>query len=519
MFQIRQAPRKFLQLSLYSVLIFASACLPLTGRPTPAEDIDRVYTQGAETMIARMTQENGETAIAQGTQVALLTDRAAEQPPTDTLPPPPAQPTLTDTIPAATDTPIPPTETATAVPCDRAQFLMDVTIPPDSSIPTGATFTKTWRIQNVGSCTWTQDYVIVLASGSAMGNITVFSVPGVIPPAGVVDISVFLTAPATPGFFEGYWMLRNPTGSLFGAGPAGNTPFPIRIRTVQLARGNYDFDLLLNYCAATWRSAAGPLACPGNAQDSNGAVVLVSQPVLETGESYANALLTRPNQALTGWISGQYPLYTVRDQDHFLAEIGCQLGSQGCDMNFQVDFLSPNGQLTNLGAWREIYDGLTTQIDIDLSVLAGRTGNFILTVTSNTSVPFSDALWFAPRIQNLLPSTNEVLTWTLEGRSAISCDELRVYRTSQNSAEARAYACGNPFEIGRTTLTFDEVAQLLLWIERLADFEAEYFRAAQGEPLISWIEFNGSGVANASDRDIEAINNFAVRLFSRMTGF
>ena len=39
--------------------------------------------------------------------------------------------------------------------CDQAQFVSDLTAPDGSSFAPGAAFTKTWRLMNIGTCTWT----------------------------------------------------------------------------------------------------------------------------------------------------------------------------------------------------------------------------------------------------------------------------------------------------------------------------------------------------------------------------
>ena len=44
---------------------------------------------------------------------------------------------------------------------DRAQFVTDVTVPDGTKYDPGATFTKTWRLRNVGTCTWTTAYTMV----------------------------------------------------------------------------------------------------------------------------------------------------------------------------------------------------------------------------------------------------------------------------------------------------------------------------------------------------------------------
>jgi len=182
------------------------ACLPvamLAGplfQPTPTT-MDPFATAQAEVTL---------TAIA-------LTQNA----PTPTFIPATATP-----IPA-TNTPLP---TATAVSyCDWVTFLKDVTIPDGTEFAQGETFTKTWRLKNRGTCTWTTDYMLVFTSGDSMGGTTAVRLPGNVAPGQTVDVSIPFTAPIRNGHFIGYWMLRNPSGLLFGYGEAANKAFYVDI--------------------------------------------------------------------------------------------------------------------------------------------------------------------------------------------------------------------------------------------------------------------------------------------------
>ena len=47
---------------------------------------------------------------------------------------------------------------ATQTCTDRAQFVADVTVPDGTRYDPGATFTKTWRLRNIGTCTWTTSW-------------------------------------------------------------------------------------------------------------------------------------------------------------------------------------------------------------------------------------------------------------------------------------------------------------------------------------------------------------------------
>jgi hypothetical protein len=148
--------------------------------------------------------------------------------------PPTAIPATATPVPA-TSTPVPSTNTAvpTAVTyCDWVAFVKDVTIPDGTQMATGEVFTKVWRLKNRGTCTWTPDYMLVYTSGDQMGSTTAVRLPAYVAPGQTVDVSVTLTAPASAGEHIGYWMLRNPSGALFGTGSKANEAFYVEIKTV-----------------------------------------------------------------------------------------------------------------------------------------------------------------------------------------------------------------------------------------------------------------------------------------------
>ena len=145
------------------------------------------------------------------------------------------------TLPAPLPTVLPPTVvvvTPTNVPiptatqvtyCDWAAFVKDVTIPDGSKIAAGEPFVKTWRLKNRGTCSWSPDYRLVFNSGDQMGETSAVRLPAYVAPGQSVDVSVTLTAPADSGHYTGYWMLRNPSGEMFGTGDKPTTPVYVDI--------------------------------------------------------------------------------------------------------------------------------------------------------------------------------------------------------------------------------------------------------------------------------------------------
>jgi uncharacterized repeat protein (TIGR01451 family) len=133
------------------------------------------------------------------------------------------------TPPAATATP---TATPTLGPtlCDKVQLIADITVPDGTVFSPGATFTKAWRLKNVGSCTWTTSYQLVFFSGELMGAVSPASFSQNVAPGQTVDISINMTAPSAPGSYRGYWMFENANGALFGMGAQADKPWWVDIR-------------------------------------------------------------------------------------------------------------------------------------------------------------------------------------------------------------------------------------------------------------------------------------------------
>ena len=212
---------------LASVILALVACLPITMLAMPLMQSDQASTPDTFATIQAMVTQT----VAAQTQFA----------PTQTPLPPTAIPATNTPLP--TNTPVP---TATTVSyCDWVSFVKDVTVPDGTTFAPGETFTKTWRLKNRGTCTWTPDYMLVFSSGTQMGGTTAVRLPGYVSPGQIVDVSVTLTAPDTSGKYIGYWMLRNPSGGLFGYSDKANQAFyvDIKVKEITLPHGTVTGDI------------------------------------------------------------------------------------------------------------------------------------------------------------------------------------------------------------------------------------------------------------------------------------
>jgi hypothetical protein len=366
--------RYILGVSLFALIL--SACNMPSAAPTQ-DAANVIFTAAVLTVQAQQQQS---------TQVAAFN--------TPTLPP--AQPTSTAvTIPTAlvpTLTPvIPPTPV-----CDLVQFIKDVTIPDGTVIAPGATFKKTWRLKNIGTCTWS-GYTLVFDSGEAMSP--VIDPIGTVAPGQEVDVSVTFTAPLANNTYRSYWRIRNTAGVLLPViGGHENKSFFVEIKVGVISSG---FDFHTKATSAIWISGAGNLTFGGPDTNVNGFAMYRDGSKLEDGVIYAKILETHPEWVDNGVITGRFPAYTVVTGERFTAKIGflpLPDGSCGAgNVKFQLNYKEA-GTVKPLGEWNKTCDGTLKSISVDLTSLAGKAVEFVLAVLANGPASQDWAVWVAPQI-------------------------------------------------------------------------------------------------------------------------
>ncbi len=203
-----------------TTLIFAlalSACS--AGNVSLNENaLSDVYTSVAITLTAQSTEPSTATQAESATATLQLVATAT-----------PAAPLI-------------PTQTASSYSwysansgCEDATYIKDVTIPDGTVLSPGETFTKTWKLENTGTCVWASDFRLVFIRGDALDASDV-SIEETVYPGKKAEISVDMAAPEDEGTYIGYWRLEDAYGYVFGetvtveivvaAATATNTPTP-----------------------------------------------------------------------------------------------------------------------------------------------------------------------------------------------------------------------------------------------------------------------------------------------------
>jgi hypothetical protein len=113
-------------------------------------------------------------------------------------------------------------EGTTVALCDKYSWdpaTVDVNVPDNTTVSPGQEFVKTWKIKNIGTCTWGEGYKLVFSYSSLPNddalNGTAQPLVAAIAPQQEVEVSVQFTAPDLPGTYFSVWTMQNAKGISF----------------------------------------------------------------------------------------------------------------------------------------------------------------------------------------------------------------------------------------------------------------------------------------------------------------
>ena len=176
--------------------LLMSGCGGNSAEATPTLSVEVIQTDAVATFSVGLTQ----TALAAPTNTPM---------PTSTVAPLPTA-TLANITPLATTIVANPTSS-----CTMMSFVSDVTIPDNTPMTPGQTFTKTWKVKNSGTCAWEAGCKFAFTGGDAMSGDT-YTLTESVPANAQVDLSITMIAPNKTGSIRGNWRMSTTAGQFFG---------------------------------------------------------------------------------------------------------------------------------------------------------------------------------------------------------------------------------------------------------------------------------------------------------------
>jgi hypothetical protein len=167
-----------------------------TPDPTATLSLEMMQTLAVATFSIQLTQ----TALAAPTSTPIPTNTPAA------------------TVSISTPANVTPFGTGIASPtasCYRLSYVNDVSIPDNTPMTPGQSFTKTWKVRNSGTCAWDAGFKFAFTGGDAMSGVT-YNLPKNVPANSEIDISVDMTAPSKTGAIRGNWRISTAAGQFFG---------------------------------------------------------------------------------------------------------------------------------------------------------------------------------------------------------------------------------------------------------------------------------------------------------------
>jgi len=193
------------KLTLILIIIMAivlSACGGGEEGDTPTLSVEQIQTFAVMTYQAQLTQ----TAQAFPTSTPTPNQTAT---PAITFSVPTGSPAATNTT-AASD--------GQDTSCYGLSYVKDVTIPDNTKMTPGQSFTKTWQVSNTGTCNWEPGFIFNIVGGESMSGVAV-TLNQTVEPGRQYEFSVPMIAPIDQtGEIKGTWRLSDANNNFFGDG-------------------------------------------------------------------------------------------------------------------------------------------------------------------------------------------------------------------------------------------------------------------------------------------------------------
>ena len=215
--------RRILMLLMTTGILLSSCAPQEPGQPTP--DMNAILTAGVGTFAASIFQTQTAmvppatvtptvTPTATATPLSLLSPTASTASATQFIL---VAPQVTLVVATPTGPTLTPNPSTLGSGCNNLAFISDVSVPAGTVFQPEQQFTKSWKVQNTGTCDWVYRYHLVHISGDDVGGRDPVSLGKVIEPAKWTTLTITLRAPRAPGTYTSTWRLADQSGTVFGS--------------------------------------------------------------------------------------------------------------------------------------------------------------------------------------------------------------------------------------------------------------------------------------------------------------
>src|SRR5688572_2650442 len=188
-------------LVMIAVLLLTACGATPAELTTPTVNSDAIRTEAVSTFASGLTM----TALVASTDTPSPTATLAP-----TFPPLATSTGGTPFVSAPTTAPV-----GSTTGCYGLRFVSDVSVPDNTTMAPGQTFTKTWKVLNAGTCAWDAGFKFAFVGGEQMGG-TTQTLAASVAAGSTFDISVPMTAPNKTGTLRGNWRMSTAAGQFFG---------------------------------------------------------------------------------------------------------------------------------------------------------------------------------------------------------------------------------------------------------------------------------------------------------------
>lgn len=244
-------------------------------------------------------------------------------------------------------------------------YLSDVTFPDGTMTLPKTTFTKSWYIQNIGTCNLDNRYKLVYVSGDKVGTaeeFPLFPSAKLLKPGESAVVSVQITAPENVSTFSTYWALKTPDGKVIQGGEAQD----VLLSSVFKVGKQYNF--YENLGGAICSDNTGLFFCGSSDRTSGrGTAYYAPSPTVESNYAGQPSIVISPPTIENGTTRVTFGPIRVPRGTWLRAAVSCPPNTPSCD-NYVRLFVQVEGQTEQrVTETQENNDGFATQWNIQLS--------------------------------------------------------------------------------------------------------------------------------------------------------